>query len=327
MAVPIRRAAPRLVRPRLLAAVIAALVAAPAAAGEKAEDLPDEVFSGERSREMLTAQVRLDRAHFSPGVIDAYGGGNTRAAIKAFERAHDLPVDGELDDELMKRLAEGHSDDVLRRYKIEDADVEGPFIDEVPDSLADQAKLDRLAHTGPEELLAEKFHMSRKLLRALNPDADFSQAGTEIMVTAPGERRDDKVARIEIDKRGNRLRAYDSSDKLLASYPATIGSDETPSPSGKTKVRAVAPEATYHFNPEDQSWGPDEALEIAAGPNNPVGGIWIDLDKEGYGIHGSPDPSLIGKTASHGCVRLTNWDARALAAAVSEGVEVEFVEP
>jgi lipoprotein-anchoring transpeptidase ErfK/SrfK len=90
-------------------------------------------------------------------------------------------------------------------------------------------------------------------------------------------------------------------------------------------VRAVAPEATYHFSPEGRDWGPDKALTTAAGPNNPVGGVWIDLTEKGYGIHGSPDPELIGKTSSHGCVRLTNWDARELASAVRQGTKVEFV--
>ena len=314
-----------------LAAFFVATAAAPVQAMQEVpalpDGLPDALFTDDRSRELLTAQVLLDRAHYSPGVIDGYGGGNTRGAITAFERAHGLAADGEIDDELMRRLADGRGHEVLKKYTITDDDVEGPFIDTVPESLTEQARLDRLGYTGAEELLAEKFHMSQALLRALNPGADFARAGAEIVVAAPGDdRREASVARIEVDKSRNMVRAYDEDGALLASYPATIGSDETPSPTGKTQVRAVAPEATYHFDPASQDWGPDEALKIAAGPNNPVGGVWIDLDKEGYGIHGSPDPGLIGKTASHGCVRLTNWDARELAAAVSEGVGVEFIE-
>lgn len=116
-----------------------------------------------------------------------------------------------------------------------------------------------------------------------------------------------------------------SDGKLLASYPATIGSDRFPSPSGSMEVRAIAAEPIYYFDPTGRDWGPDEKLTIAAGPNNPVGSTWIDLTKEGYGIHGTPEPRLIGKTASHGCVRLTNWDAAELSRAVDKGTEVIFV--
>ena len=288
--------------------------------------IPDKVFSGQREADVLRAQVLLDRAGFSPGVIDGYSGPNTSRAIRAFEEANDLTVDGKLDQDLLKQLGDASSEPVVQRYSITKSDIEGPFIDTVPNSLAEQAKLKRLAYTNPAEMLAERFHMSIELLRAMNPNADFRSAGTEIIVVAPGQSGiATKIARIEVDKAQNRVRAYDEAGKIVVSYPATVGSRTLPSPSGSTRVRAVAPDAAYYFDPTKQPWGPDERLQIAAGPNNPVGGVWIDLEKEGYGIHGSPDPSLIGKTASHGCVRLTNWDARDLAAAVSKGVRVDFV--
>ena len=288
--------------------------------------IPDKVFSGQREADVLRAQVLLDRAGFSPGVIDGYSGPNTSRAIRAFEEANDLTVDGKLDQDLLKQLGDASSEPVVQRYSITKSDIEGPFIDTVPNSLAEQAKLKRLAYTDPAEMLAERFHMSIELLRAMNPNADFRSAGTEIIVVAPGQSGiATKIARIEVDKAQNRVRAYDEAGKIVVSYPATVGSRTLPSPSGSTRVRAVAPDAAYYFDPTKQPWGPDERLQIAAGPNNPVGGVWIDLEKEGYGIHGSPDPSLIGKTASHGCVRLTNWDARDLAAAVSKGVRVDFV--
>lgn len=302
------------------------LYALQAAPTSSFSSVPDQVFAGKRQADVLRAQVLLDRAGFSPGAIDGYSGGNTFRAIRAFEEANGLTVDGKLDQELMKRLTDGTSEPVVQPYSITQSDVEGPFIDSVPDSLAEQAKLERLAYTGPAEMLAEKFHMSLGLLRAMNPNGDFKSAGTEINVVAP--RRSGiatKIARIEVDKAQKRVRAYDEAGKLVVSYPATVGSRTLPSPSGSTQVRAVAQDAAYYFDPSKQPWGPDERLQIAAGPNNPVGGVWIDLEKEGYGIHGSPDPSLIGKTASHGCVRLTNWDARDLAAAVSKGVRVAFV--
>ena len=127
-----------------------------------------------------------------------------------------------------------------------------------------------------------------------------------------------------MDKGRSEVRAFDAAGTLLATYPGTIGSDRFPSPDGSMEVRAVAPAPTYYFDPSGRDWGPGKRLTIAAGPNNPVGGTWIDLTKEGYGIHGSPDPRLIGKTASHGCVRLTNWDAAELGRAVEQGTTVTF---
>ena len=312
----------------------AALLAAASPGALAAQDLvsltlpdsaPAGLFSGPRSRDALVAQVLLDRAHFSPGVVDGIMGGNTRRAISAYQRANGLSVDGDLSEAVLRHLTENQSDDVVQTYTITEADVSGPFV-EVPSGMEAMAGLERVGYETPEEMLAERFHMDLEFLKALNPEADFGSAGTRIAVIAPGENRiGTPVARIEVDKAQDSVRAYAEDGTLLARYPATVGSSTFPSPSGSMEVRAVAPEATYHFDPEGRAWGPDEQLTIAAGPNNPVGGIWIDLTRDGYGIHGSPDPQLIGKTASHGCVRLTNWDARELAEAVSPGTSVEFV--
>ncbi len=252
-------------------------------------------------------------------------GSNTRRAIEAFQRANDMSVNGKVSSDLLKKLTEGNSDAIFETYTVSEDDVKGPFVD-VPSGMTAMAKLDELAYEDPLELLAEKFHMSREFLQALNPDAEFGKAGTKIIVVAPGEESlSGKVARIEVDKAENSVRAYSDDGKLLARYPATIGSTAFPSPSGKVEVKAIATEPKYYFDPEGRDWGPDEKLTIAAGPNNPIGGTWIDLSKEGYGIHGSPDPKMIGKTASHGCVRLTNWDAQELAKAVNTGATVEFL--
>lgn len=290
------------------------------------EEVPSSVFSGSRKKDILRTQVLLDRARFAPGVIDGLGGGNTRKAIRAFQRSEGVEADGKVDDDLLSRLESRHSGAVLRRYTISEEDAKGPFVDEIPDSLKKQSEMDKLGFTSAEEMLAEKFHMSGKFLRALNPDADFDEAGAEIIVAA---RRtggiEGDVKRIEVDKRDNVVRAYGNDDKLLAFYPATVGSESLPSPDGDMTVEAIAFDAAYYFDPEALSWGPDERLKIPPGPNNPVGSTWIDLSEESYGIHGSPDPQLISKTASHGCVRLTNWDVEELAKAVSKGVEVRFV--
>lgn len=285
----------------------------------------NELFSGSRSKQALAAQVLLDHSRHSPGVIDGIMGGNTARAIRSYQRANGMSVDGELSSALLEKLRSAHSGDILQRYTISAEDVSGPFVN-VPDDMEDQAELDTLGYESPAEALAEKFHMAQSFLEALNPGVDFGSAGTEITVIVPNrDELEADVARIEVDKAASALRAYASDGKLVATYPATIGSSSFPSPSGTMEVRAVAPAPTYHFDPEDREWGPDKKLTIAAGPNNPVGGTWIDLTKDGYGIHGTPDPKLIGKTSSHGCVRLTNWDAEQLAKAVSQGTTVEFV--
>ncbi len=287
--------------------------------------LPDKLFSRKRSREVLATQVMLDRARFSPGVIDGYGGGNTARAVKAYQRAKGMAPTGHVDAALLGALRGDGADSVVKRYTLTEADLAGPFGD-LPEGMEALSKVEATHFETAVEAIAEKFHMSQDLLRALNPAIDSAAVGDAITVAAtravPIEA---SVTRIEVDGPAAALRAYAADGRLLASYPATVGSADFPSPSGKMEVRAIAPVPAYYFSPEGRDWGPDKRLTIAPGPNNPVGSTWIDLTKEGYGIHGSPDPRLIGKTASHGCVRLTNWDAQELAKAVEKGATVEFL--
>ena len=276
---------------------------------------------------MLKAQVLLDRAHFSPGVIDGQDGENVRNAVRAYEQANDLPADGKLDAQVWEKLA-ADSGPVLTDYVITAQDVAGPFAPEIPKDYAAMAKLERLAYTSPLEALAERFHMDPPLLQALNPGVDFSKPGTSILVAVVGRTPlPAKVATIEVDKALKQVRAYDSAGRMLAAYPATVGSSELPTPSGEYAVRTVAPAPTWTYDPSRLNFGDRKAgkLTIAAGPNNPVGSVWIDLTKDTYGIHGAPEPRLVGKTASHGCVRLTNWDAEQLSKAVQKGAKVVFV--
>lgn len=290
-----------------------------------AKDLPDAAFAGKRSKDVLLAQVLLDRHAHSPGVIDGYPGGNTTRAVKAFQKNNGAKQDGFIDAEFLRRLAGNTSQPVLASYKITPEEIAGPF-KTVPATMAAMADRESLGYASAQEMLAEKFHMSPGLLKALNPDTTFDQAGTELLVVArQSESPLAAVRRIEVDKANAEVRAYGESDKLLASFPATVGSSDFPSPSGTMKVKAIAAKPNYTFQAGDQKWGGDTSLRLPPGPNNPVGSTWIDLGKEGYGIHGTPEPSKIGKTASHGCVRLTNWDAAALAKAVIPGTtEVVF---
>ncbi|HEY0436079.1 MAG TPA: L,D-transpeptidase [Phenylobacterium sp.] len=275
---------------------------------------------------MVRAQVLLARAHFSPGVIDGQDGDNVRNAISAYETAHDLPVDGAMDPEVWSALS-ADARPVLTDYVITEEDEKGPFFAKIPTDMVELSKLPEVGFTSPVEELAERFHMDEALLKALNPAADFGKAGTKIVVAGLGpDKLPAPVTRIEVDKGLRQVRAF-GGDMLLAVYPATVGSAERPAPVGDWAVRTVAPNPTYTYDPSRLTFGKaaQGKLTIKAGPNNPVGSTWIDLTKDTYGIHGTPDPRMVGKTASHGCVRLTNWDVRQLAQSVKKGTVVEFV--
>ncbi len=276
---------------------------------------------------LIKAEVLLDRAGFSPGVIDGRKGQNLNNAVAAYAQTHGLPAGGQLDQAVWDSLSQADAAPAAQVYQITADDEAGPFIGTPPKDYNDLAKLPALGYSDIQQMLSEKFHMDRKLLLALNPGADF-KAGTSIIVVAPGLQRDFKVARIEVDKSNGVVRAYDDVGKLVAFYPATVGSTERPAPSGVFTVKGVAPHPVYYYDPKRLTFTPEGAtgkLKIAAGPNNPVGSTWIALTIPTYGIHGAPDPSLIGKRQSHGCVRLTNWDAVELGHSVKAGVKVAFV--
>jgi len=312
--------------------VPAAAAPAPAAPSPMAQAVNAAVYdpaatTPEAKKAYLTrAQVLLDRAHFSPGVIDGQEGSNLTNAISAFQEARRLTVDGKLSPAVWDALVTDAAPAVTD-YVITPEDVAGPFTPDLPkDDYEAMAKLPALAYGTPLEGLAEKFHMDEPLLQALNPGVDFSQAGATIIVAALGaEGLDGKVTRIQIDNAKGLLKAYADGDRLLAVYPATVGSTERPAPVGEWAVNTLAPNPTYTYDPSRLTFGkPKTKLTLKAGPNNPVGSTWIDLTKDTYGIHGTPDPRLVNKRASHGCVRLTNWDAAELGKAVVKGAKVVF---
>jgi lipoprotein-anchoring transpeptidase ErfK/SrfK len=278
----------------------------------------------------VKAQILLDRARLSPGTIDGRTGENFENALRAFQQQNGLKESGELDPETGKKLGVS-TDPVLIEYKITAADVKGPFAEKIPDDYEEKAELKRLDYTSPLELLAERFHMDEDLLRKLNPGKAFDQAGTSIIVANVNVKQAALNARgvkIEVDKTRKSVRVLAADGKLVALYPASIGSDDKPAPSGTLKVVRIAHGPSYKYNPEFKFRGQktDREVKIAAGPNNPVGSVWIALDQKTYGIHGTGEPSKVGKVASHGCVRLTNWDAVALAKIVRRGTVVSFIE-
>lgn len=273
---------------------------------------------------LVRLQILLDRSTFSPGAIDGLAGSNLRQAVKAWRQANGLQGDA-IDAELMTKLIAADDRPVMTTYTLTPADVAGPF-SPPPGEMSEQAE-NGVRYTSPLERIAEHFHITERLLQGLNPDVDFRRAGQRITVPVigaaplPGE-----VDHIVVDKAEGSVRAFAGDGRLLAYYPATIGSGDNPTPSGVVRVNGVARNPDYTYDPAKLSFGEgDRKIVIPPGPNGPVGVVWIDLNKPSYGIHGTPDPEKIGKTASHGCVRLTNWDAWQLAAAVRPGVEVRFV--
>jgi lipoprotein-anchoring transpeptidase ErfK/SrfK len=287
-------------------------------------ELPAADHSAKAEAAIVKLEIMLDRAGASPGVIDGFDGDNLHKAVRAFEAMAGLTVDGKVSSDVIGKLQTGNP--LIGSYTITDKDV-ADLVPEIPTDYAEMAKLKFLGFTRVTEELGERFHMDEDLLKALNPQAKFV-TGESIAVADPGPDEEAQVAKIEADKGDRQVRAYDADGKLLAAYPATIGSDDNPSPTGTHLVDAIVHMPNYTYNPDVNftQGNNTEKLIIPPGPNGPVGSVWIDLTEPTFGIHGTPEPSKIDKTNSHGCVRLTNWDAEELSKMVAKGVPVEFVD-
>jgi lipoprotein-anchoring transpeptidase ErfK/SrfK len=282
--------------------------------------------------------------------IDGRAGNNLRRAVLAFQKANGLPETGRVDAATWERLSAGGTPPLVS-YTLTADDVGGTFTPDIPADLVEQSKLKALNYRTPLEAIAEKFHSSPALLRQLNSGATFARAGEQIMVPnvdgtpmpAPpaaaargrGRRGADPVGTagaadpsvtIYVTKATSALTVEDAGGKVLFHAPVTSGSEHDPLPIGQWKVTGVQRMPTFNYNP-DLFWDADPShakAKIPAGPNNPVGTVWIDLSKEHYGIHGTPEPSKVGHTQSHGCVRLTNWDAQRVARWARPGTAVIF---
>ncbi|WP_294061560.1 L,D-transpeptidase [Sphingomonas sp.] len=300
---------------------------------------------------VMHAQVILDSLGFSPGIVDGREGQSLTAALRAFQETRNLPVTGELDRATLGALHAYRERRPLAQVKIENAWLQGPFINPLPKEPEDQAKLPALAYTRPLEKLAEMFHTTPEVLVELNPgggtikpgatfrfpnvvtqsrdyQGDWKPEWRQTLSDLNVDARQPKADHVVVDKSEKALKVYDAENRLVAQFSATMGSQHDPLPIGTWKINAVDTNPKFRYNP-DLFWdadADDKKALLPAGPNGPVGVVWLDLSKEHYGIHGTPEPQTIGRTQSHGCIRLTNWDAARLALMVKPGTQAVFQE-
>ena len=286
----------------------------------------------------LAAQILLGRAGFSPGVMDGHWGKNTEKAVFWLQTQSGIEPTGTLDQATWEQVVRrAGNDPAVGQATIGEQDLAGPFTP-VPEDVYEQSKLQCLCYSSLLEMLAERHHTTEEVLQKLNPEVDFGRLAAGNRYWAPvvppapkldgAARQDSQVARIVISKAGFYTQALDGRGNILLHFPSTLGSKYDPSASGELKITGIAPNPTFHYQPTLFADVPDDKPEaqLPAGPNSPVGVVWIDLSKPHHGIHGTAVPETIGYTSSHGCIRLTNWDAERLAAVTRTGTPVEFRE-
>jgi lipoprotein-anchoring transpeptidase ErfK/SrfK len=278
--------------------------------------IASSAFTARPVRDAFEAQLALDRLGISPGSLDGVAGSQTRAAVRAFQQREGLPITGELDATTRARLVLDGAP--FAEYTITADDLARLL--PVSDTWLGKSLQDRLDYESVLELVAEKAHAHPLFIRRLNPSVDWVRItpGTRVHIpNAAGRRVTGQAAQVRIRLAARTLQAFDADGRLLAQFPCSIGRFVEQRPLGELRVAVLAPNPNYVFSPENF---PESAearelgrrLVLPPGPNNPVGTAWIGLDRPGYGIHGTPSPEQVGRTESHGCFRLANWNAEHL---------------
>ena len=272
-------------------------------------------------------QVLLARKFSSPGAIDGRSGLNTTKALSAYQIMQGLSGNGKFDRQTWQALNQDNTTAAFIEYTLTARDIQQPYAKSIPNNYAEQAKMKGLYYTRITEMLAEKFHMDEIFLQQINPSAKFNQIGEKIIVANISNELPKDIYTLVAHKGTRQLFIFNAQNKIIAAFPATIGSDENPSPSGTHRIAVITFNPHYSYNPKNFIQADNfTSLLLPPGPNNPVGNIWIGLSRPSFGIHGTPNPALISKTASHGCIRLTNWDANNLSKIVRKGMTVRFLE-
>lgn len=293
-------------------------------------------------REAITRlQIFLDQQKFGAGKIDGRWGEFTAKSMQRYEAAHGLPVTPDPRklpwQEVGRNLPLETVDPIYTTYEITEADA--TQIGSIPRSYAAQAKKTRMPYTSFLEFVAERFHADPALIRRLNIRLNVDNLKVGDVVWVPNVEpfkiellkeiaklpvKEEFLSRtIHIDTSVNMLELREG-EMMLAAFPITPGSARLPAPKGTWRILGIAEFPWFRRDEKMLNEGvrSDHFYNIPPGPNSPVGVIWMGLNKVGVGIHGTNSPDTIGRSGSHGCIRLANWDVIRLAEMVTAGMTV-----